>query len=312
MEPDLSIDIGGLRLQNPVLLASGTFGNAVDCYAFADLGRLGAIIPKTVTLSPRMGNTPPRTVETAAGLLNSIGLDNEGLEGFRTRLWPGLAALQCPVIVSIAGKADEEFVELARAISELEGVKAIELNLSCPNVAGGIDFATDPARCSAVVGAVRRVYDGPILAKLTPNVTDAAAVAKAAEAAGASAITAVNTLLGMSVDWRRRRSRLGQVFGGLSGPAIKPVALRMVYQVAQSVSIPVVAAGGITTVDDAMEFFVVGASAIQVGTASFYRPSAAWEILDALPRALMELGARSLREIVGTFVGSSVTCEIRC
>jgi dihydroorotate dehydrogenase (NAD+) catalytic subunit len=214
------------------------------------------------------------------------------------------------VIVSIAGKTDEEFVELARAISKLEGVKAIELNLSCPNVAGGIDFATDPARCAAVVGKVRRVYDGPIFAKLTPNVTDATAVAKAAEAAGASAITAVNTLLGMSVDWRRRRSRLGQVFGGLSGPAIKPIALRIVYQVAQAVSIPVVAAGGITTVDDAMEFFVVGASAIQVGTASFYRPTAAWEILDALPRALKELGARSLREIVGTFVGSSVSCEI--
>ncbi|ASV74626.1 Dihydroorotate dehydrogenase, catalytic subunit [Thermogutta terrifontis] len=312
MEPDLSIEIGGLRLKNPVMLASGTFGNAVDCYAFADLNRLGAIIPKTVTLSPRIGNIPPRTVETAAGLLNSIGLDNEGLEGFRTRLWGRLSSLKCPVIVSIAGKADGEFVELAQAIGELEGVKAIELNLSCPNVAGGIDFATDPARCAAVVAAVRRVYDGPILAKLTPNVTDVAAVARAAESAGASAITAVNTLLGMSVDWRRRRSRLGQVFGGLSGPAIKPVALRIVYQVAQAVSIPVVAAGGITTVDDAMEFFVVGASAIQVGTASFYRPTAAWEILDGLPGALMELGARSLREVVGSFGSPRISCEIQC
>lgn len=302
MLPDLSVNLGNLRLSNPIILASGTYGNIVDCYQFANISRLGAVVPKTVTMHPRVGNIPPRTAETPAGLLNSIGLDNEGVERFRKHLWPRLAQLGCPVVVSVAGKSDEEFVELARTIAELPGVAGLELNLSCPNVAGGIDFATDARRCARVVGGVRKVYSGPILAKVTPNVTDVAAIGRAAEEAGATAITAANTLLGMAVDWRRRRSRLGQLFGGLSGPAIKPVALRIVYQLARAVSIPVVAAGGITTIDDAMEFFVVGATAIQVGTASFYRPLAAWEILEALPQALRSLGAPSLREIVGTLV----------
>lgn len=302
MVPDLSVNLGNLRLNNPIILASGTFGNIIDCYHFANLSRLGAIVPKTVTIRPRAGNDPPRTVETPAGLLNSIGLDNEGLDRFREFLWPRLLRVGCPVVVSVAGKSDGEFVELARAIGDLPGVAALELNLSCPNVAGGIDFATDPRRCADVVSGVRKVFSGPIFAKLTPNVTDVVAVARAAEAAGATAITAVNTLLGMAVDWRKRRSRLGQLFGGLSGPAIKPVALRIVYQLTKAISIPVVAAGGITTIDDAMEFFLVGATAIQVGTASFYRPTAAWEILEALPRALSTLGAPSLRAIVGTLV----------
>lgn len=282
------------------MFASGTFGNIVDGYPFHSLGQLGAIVPKTVTLHPRVGNPAPRTVETPSGVLNSIGLDNDGLTAFIRNRLPSLAGVGPPVIVSIAAKNEGEFVEMAEILETTSGVAAIELNLSCPNVAGGIDFATDPRRCHNLVQRVRQRFRRPILAKLTPNTGDVVSVARAAADAGADGITAVNTLLGLAVDWRRRRPRLGGFFGGLSGPAIKPVALRVVYQIAHAVDTPVVAAGGVVTVDDAMEFFVAGASAIQVGTASFFRPTAAWEIIDGLPAALQELGACSLREIIKT------------
>ena len=300
---DLSVDIGGMILPNPVMFASGTFGNIVDGYPFGNLSQLGAIVPKTVTFLPRTGNPVPRTVETASGLLNSIGLDNDGLMAFIEHRLPVLAGVGPPIILSIAAKDDEEFVKMARILDGVRGISAIELNLSCPNVAGGIDFATDPHKCYSLVRRVREAFRRPILAKLTPNTADIVGVAQAAADAGADAITAVNTLLGLAVDWRKRCSRLGGFFGGLSGPAIKPVALRMVYQVAQAVNIPVVAAGGIGNLDDAMEFFVAGAMAIQVGTASFCRPTAAWDIIDGLPRALRELGASSVREIVKTLHG---------
>ena len=297
-EADLSVEIGRLRLSNPVMAASGTFGNVLDCYRFHWMSKLGAIVPKTVTLAPRAGNAPPRTVETASGLLNSIGLDNDGLDVFLASRLPDLCRLGPPVILSIAAKSEEEFVTMARRLAGIAAVRAIELNLSCPNVAGGIDFTTDPKKCFSVLQRVRCVFPGVILAKLTPNITNIAEVAVAAEQGGAGGITGKNTLLGVAGDWRKRCPRLGGGFGGLSGPAIKPVALRVVYQIAQAVSIPVVAAGGIATVDDAMDFFVAGAAAIQVGTASFYRPTAAWEILQGLPSALAEIGANSVKEIV--------------
>ncbi|MGQ9503762.1 MAG: dihydroorotate dehydrogenase [Thermogutta sp.] len=299
-ECDLSVNIGGLNLPNPVMFASGTFGNIIDGYPFHSLAQLGAIVPKTVTLHPRIGNPAPRTVETPSGVLNSIGLDNDGLTAFIRNRLPSLAGVGPPVIVSIAAKNEGEFIEMAEILETTPGVAAIELNLSCPNVAGGIDFATDPRRCQNLVQRVRERFRRPILAKLTPNTGDVVSVARAAADAGADGITAVNTLLGLAVDWRKQQPRLGGFFGGLSGPAIKPVALRVVYQIARAVDIPIVAAGGVVTVDDAMDFFVAGASAVQVGTASFFRPTAAWEIIDGLPAALQELGACSLREVIKT------------
>jgi dihydroorotate dehydrogenase (NAD+) catalytic subunit len=287
-------------LANPVMVASGTFGYAREMAAMLPLARLGAILPKTITLHPRPGNPPPRTVETAAGMLNSIGLDNDGIQGFLENQLPYLVSLGTAIIVSIAGKSHEEFVELAHRLDGLSGIAALELNVSCPNVSGGVDFGTSPAICRQVVAGVRNACSLPILVKLTPNVTDVTVIARAAEDGGADALSLVNTCLGMAVDWRRRRPRLGNVLGGLSGPAIKPIALRIVYQVRQAVKIPLVGIGGIAGIDDCMEFLVAGASAVQVGTANFYRPTAALEILDALPEALRSLGAASVGEVVGT------------
>ncbi len=265
-----------------------------------EIHRLGGIVPKTITLHPRKGNKPPRTCETPAGLLNSIGLDNDGLEVFLRRDLPYLASLGPPIIVSIAGKNPQEFVELAARLDKADGVAALELNLSCPNVSGGIDFSTEADRCRQVVAEVRKVSQLPLLAKLTPNVTDLVPIAQAAADAGADALTLINTCLGMAVDWRRRRPRLGNIVGGLSGPAIKPIALRAVYQVAQAVKIPIVGVGGIGSIEDVMEFLVVGATAVQIGTANFYDPTVSIRILDALPAALAELGASSVAEVVGS------------
>ncbi|HTM54053.1 MAG TPA: dihydroorotate dehydrogenase [Pirellulales bacterium] len=297
---DLSVAIGRLRLANPILVASGTFGYAREMEHLVDLKRLGAIIPKTITPLPRAGNAPPRTVETAAGMLNSIGLDNDGVEAFISHHLPYLAGVGTPVIVSIAGHDQGEFVELARRLDGLRGVAALELNISCPNVSGGVDFGVDPLQCGQLVERVRNATQLPLLAKLTPNVTNIALVAKAAADAGADAISAINTCLGLGVDWRRKRPRLGAGMGGLSGPAIKPIALRAVYQVAQAVSVPVIGIGGIATLDDCMEFFVAGASAVQIGTANFYNPQATMSLLDGLPAAVAELGATNIRDIVGT------------
>ncbi len=282
------------------MVASGTFGYAREMAAVVPLARLGAILPKTVTLHPRAGNPPPRTVETAAGMLNSIGLDNDGIQGFLENQLPYLVSLGTAIIVSIAGKSYEEFVELADRLNGLAGIAALELNVSCPNVSGGVDFGTSPTICRQVVAGVRNACSLPILVKLTPNVTDVTAIARAAEDGGADALSLINTCLGMAIDWRRRRPRLGNVLGGLSGPAIKPIALRIVYQVYRAVKIPLVGIGGIASIDDCMEFLVAGASAVQVGTANFYRPTAALEILDALPEALRFLGAASAGDVVGT------------
>jgi dihydroorotate dehydrogenase (NAD+) catalytic subunit len=296
----LDVQLGRLRLANPVAVASGTFGYAREMADLVDLARLGAIVPKTITRRPRTGNPPPRTVETTGGMLNSIGLDNDGIENFIGRQLPYLASLGTAIIVSIAGKSWEEFIEMAARLEGTPGIAALELNMSCPNVSGGVDFGTNPALCEKVVAGVRNACSFPVLAKLTPNVTDVTAIARAAEAAGADALSLINTCLGMAVNWRRRRPVLGNVLGGLSGPAIKPIALRIVYQVARAVKIPIMGIGGIATVDDVMEFLVTGATAVQIGTANFYNPKASIEILDALPVALAELGVQSVDEVVGT------------
>jgi dihydroorotate dehydrogenase (NAD+) catalytic subunit len=267
---------------------------------FVDLARLGGIVPKTITPQPRAGNVPWRTVETASGLLNSIGLDNDGVESFVAKLLPFLVRCGAPVIVSIAGANADEFVAMARRLDGVPGIAAIELNVSCPNVSHGVDLGTDPATCRAVVAGVRGATRLPVIAKLTPNVTDIAAVARGAADGGADAVTLINTLQGMAVDWRRRRPLLGNVVGGLSGPAIKPVALRCVHQVYRAVGIPIIGVGGIMSIDDCMEFFVAGASAVQIGTANFAEPVVSGRLLDELPAALAEAGVARFTDIVGT------------
>ncbi len=297
---DLAVEVGRLRLPNPILVASGTFGYAREMAGLVDLSRLGGIVPKTITREPRIGNKPWRTIETPAGMLNSIGLDNDGLDAFVAHHMPYLSGLGVPIIVSIAGRTYEEFVEMAGALEGVGGIAAIELNISCPNVSHGVDFGADPRMCERVVAGARATSTLPILAKLTPNVTSVAEIARGAEAGGADGISLINTCLGMAIDWRRRRPMIGNVMGGLSGPAIKPIALRAVYQVARAVKTPLIGIGGIATIDDAMEFIVAGATAVQIGTANFYRPTASMEVLDALPAALNQIQAKTVREVVGT------------
>jgi dihydroorotate dehydrogenase (NAD+) catalytic subunit len=298
---DLQVNLGRLSLSNPILVASGTFGYAREMEKLVDLNCLGGILPKTITLNPRPGNSPWRTVETSSGLLNSIGLDNDGVDFFVEKHLSYLRTLDTAIIVSIAGKSVAEFIELARRIGESDGASAIELNVSCPNVSGGVDFGIDPAMCEQVVRGVRQVCELPILAKLTPNVSRIVDVAKAAEAGGADAVCCINTLLGMAIDWRKKKPILGNIVGGLSGPAIKPVALRCVYQVARAIQIPVVGIGGIANIDDVMEFMAAGASAVQIGTANYYDPTVSQRLVQQLPAALAELGVRSAREAVKTF-----------
>jgi len=298
--PNLTVTLGRLHLQNPILVASGTFGYAREMAGIVDFACLGGIIPKTVTRQARAGNPPPRTVETPSGMLNAIGLDNDGIDHFITHHLPYLRTLPTAIIANIAGKNEDEFIDMAAQIGREPGLAALELNLSCPNVAGGVDFATDPEVTRRVVQRVRAVCPLPLVAKLTPNVTNIVAIAQAAAEAGADAVSLVNTFVGMAVDWKRRRPVLGNVTGGLSGPAIKPLALRMVWQVARNVPVPVIGIGGIATIDDVMEFLVAGASAVQLGTVSFYDPTAAPRIVDQLPEALAHLGAVNVAAIVGT------------
>jgi dihydroorotate dehydrogenase (NAD+) catalytic subunit len=299
---DLSVQLGRLRLPNPILVASGTFGYAREMEGLVDIRRLGGILPKTITQEPRAGNTPWRTIETPAGMLNSIGLDNDGIEAFIAHHLPYLGGLGVPIIVSIAGRTHDEFVRMTARLAGLAGVAAVELNISCPNVSGGVDFGTDAGMCERLVADCRRACDWPMIAKLTPNVTSIPQMAKAAAAGGADAISLINTCLGMAINWRRRRPMLGNVMGGLSGPAIKPIALRAVYQAAQAVETPIIGIGGIATIDDVMEFLVAGATAVQLGTVNFYNPRASMEVLDALPAALMEAGATCVADVVGTLV----------
>jgi dihydroorotate dehydrogenase (NAD+) catalytic subunit len=297
---ELGVHLGRLALRNPILAASGTFGYAREMQGLVDFSQLGGILPKTLTKAPRPGNQPWRTVETACGLLNSIGLDNDGIDAFIEHHLPYLRELPTAIIVSIAGRTHEEFVEMAAQLGDQPGVAAIELNISCPNVSGGVDFGTDPAMCQRLVESSRKACSLPILAKLTPNVTSVATMARAATEGGADAICLINTVLGMAIDWRGRRPLLGNVVGGLSGPAIKPIALRCVYQVAQAVNTPLIGIGGIATIDDVMEFLVAGASAVQVGTANYYDPTVTTKLVAALPAALASAGVSRVSEIVGT------------
>jgi len=296
----LNVQLNRLHLANPILVASGTFGYAREMQAYVDFQRLGAVIPKTVTLEPRIGNPPPRTIETSSGLLNSIGLDNDGLEVFIEKHLDYLLGLGTGVIANIAGKSVDEFVAMASRLNDFPQLAALELNISCPNVSGGVDFGTNAEKAADVVREVCSVCDLPIIAKLTPNVTSVVEIARAAAEAGADAVSLVNTFQGMAVDWRKRKPILGAGLGGLSGPAIKPLALRCVWQVASAVDVPVIGIGGIQSLDDVMEFIVCGATAVQIGTANFYNPSLASRLVDELD----ELLARENFDHVSQMVGS--------
>jgi dihydroorotate dehydrogenase (NAD+) catalytic subunit len=298
--PSLAVTLGRLQFKNPILVASGTFGYAREMAGLVDFSKLGGIIPKTVTREPRIGNQPPRTVETPSGMLNAIGLDNDGIDHFVAHHLPYLRTLPTAIVANIAGKTADEFVVMAEKIGREAGLAGLELNLSCPNVSGGVDFATDPEVTRRVVAGVRKVCPLPLIAKLTPNVTNIVPIAQAAADAGADAVSLVNTFVGMAIDWRKRKPILGNVTGGLSGPAIKPLALRLVWQVAKNVRIPVIGIGGIATIDDVMEFLVAGASAVQIGTANFYNPQSAMLLAEQLTAALTQVRVESVQEIVGT------------
>jgi len=296
---DLTVHLGRLQLDNPILVASGTFGYAKEMEAMVDFSKLGGIVPKTVTQNPRAGNPPPRTCETSAGMLNAIGLDNDGLEYFLANHLPYLRNLPTKIIGNIAGKTEKEFFEMAQRISKETGLAALELNLSCPNVSGGVDFAIDPEKTARVIKGVKEFCNLPIIAKLTPNVTDVSVIAQAAAEAGADAVSLVNTFMGLAIDWKKKRFVLGNGTGGLSGPAIKPIALRIVWQVAKKVKIPIIGIGGIASVDDVMEFILAGASAVQLGTVNFYDPTAAQRIVSEIPAALKLLNLDSVSSAIG-------------
>lgn len=280
---DLEVTIGSLTLKNPVMTASGTFGYGEEYAEFVDLNRLGAVVVKGLSLHPKEGNPPPRIVETAAGMLNSIGLQNIGIENFIRDKLPFLKEFKTSVIVNFFGDSIDEFVEAAGRLSAAEGIHGLEMNISCPNKqAGWCIFGTDPRVTFEVVSTVRKNTGLPLIVKLSPNVTDIALMARTAEDAGADAVSLINTIAGMAIDIKTRRPKLGNIIGGLSGPAVKPVAVKMVYEVFKSVKIPVIGMGGIMIADDAIELMIAGASAVAVGTANFVRPTATIEILDGI------------------------------
>ena len=290
----------GLPLRNPVMTASGTFSNGLEAAKVFDIQRLGAIVSKGTTLRPRAGNPQTRIAETPSGMLNTIGLQNVGVEALIRDVAPIWATWQTPVIVNIAGETVEEFGELAARLDGVPGVSGLELNISCPNVAvGGMLFGQDPEQAAAVTKTVLRKTTLPVIVKLTPNVTDIVAVARAVVEAGADALCLINTVQGMAIDVRTRRPVLSTVFGGLSGPAIKPIALRMVYQVASAVDVPVVGCGGIRTGEDAIEFIMAGATAVEVGTATFADPLAPLHVLEGIERFLEQAGVDDISELVG-------------
>lgn len=299
-QPDMNISIGSLQLKNPVMTASGTFGYGEEYDSLVDLNRLGAIIVKGISLLPRPGNPPPRIAETACGMLNAIGLENVGLEKFLTDKLPFLKNIKTPLIVNILGDTVGDYQQLAARLNDEEKVAALEVNISCPNVKqGGVAFGTDPAMAHAVTKAVCQHFSRPVIVKLSPNVTDITVIARAVEEAGADGVSLVNTVLGMAIDIHTCRPKLANIFGGLSGPAIKPIALRMVWQVAGSVTIPIVGIGGITTAADAIEFMQAGACGVQVGTTNFINPTATEEIIHGIKAYLTEKGMASVQELIG-------------
>src|SRR5210317_124688 len=299
-QPDVKISIGSLRLRNPVMTASGTFGYGEEYGSLVNLHRLGAIIVKGISLLPRQGTPPPRIAETACGMLNAIGLENVGLESFLSEKIPFLQGINTPLIVNILGDTVQDYQQLAARLDEEEKVAALEVNISCPNVKqGGVAFGTDPGMAHAVTKGVRQHFSRPVIVKLSPNVTDITGIARAAEEAGADAVSLINTVLGMAIDIKSCQPKLANIFGGLSGPAIKPIGLRMVWQVAECVSIPIIGIGGITTPEDAIEYILAGACAVQVGTTNFINPRATEEIIQGIGAYLVENKMASIQDLIG-------------
>jgi len=298
---DLSVTISGLRLKNPVLTASGTFGYGEEYAPYLNLNTLGAIITKGISLTPAPGNPPPRICETPGGMLNAIGLQNCGLNAFIAEKLPFLRTLSTTLIVNFWGRTQREYQEMAKRLSDLPDIGGLEMNISCPNIKqGGISFGSTAKDAFAVVSAVRKIASLPLMVKLSPNVGDIGAIAESVEEAGADAISLINTLYGMAIDVETRRPRLGNVIGGLSGPAIKPVAVRMVFEVAQRVKIPVVGVGGIASAEDALEFLIAGARAVQVGTANFIQPDVTMKIISGIEHYLVKHNMKSVKEVIGS------------
>lgn len=300
-KPQMRVDIGGIEIKNPVMTASGTFGYASEFEDLVDLNRLGAIVVKGLSLEPSRGNPPPRIVETPCGMLNAIGLENVGLAAFVKEKLPFLRRLDTPIFVNVYGKSTKEYAELAARLEDIDGVSGIEVNISCPNVkSGGMAFGAYPESAAEVVRAIRKQTTKPMMVKLSPNVTDITEIAKNVEAEGADSISLINTITGMAIDIETRRPKIANITGGLSGPAIKPVALRMVWQVAQTVNIPVVGIGGIMTAKDALEFLIAGAVAVQIGTANFINPHATTDVIDGIETFLMERNISDISDIIAT------------
>lgn len=297
---DLNVNIGELKLKNPVMTASGTFGYGEEFEDFVDLARIGSIIVKGTTLHKREGNPYPRMAETPSGMLNAVGLQNKGVKYFADHIYPRIKDVQTDIIVNVSGSAIEDYVETAEIINGLDKISAIELNISCPNVKqGGMAFGISAKGAEEVTKAVRAVYDKTLIVKLSPNVTDITEIALAVENAGANSISLINTLLGMAIDAERRHPLLSTITGGLSGPAVKPIALRMVWQVANAVKVPVIGMGGIMNWKDAVEFMLAGASAVQIGTANFIDPSVTAKVVDGIDDYLNRHGYKSVQEIIG-------------
>jgi len=299
--PDMSVEIAGIKLRNPVMPASGTFGYGEEYTPFVDMEKIGAIVTKGLSLKPKAGNPTPRIAETVSGMLNAIGLQNVGIDAFIQHKMPFLRTVNTPVIANFFGNTLEEYGEVAKRLNDIPEIAAGELNISCPNVKqGGIVFGTDPKAASEVVALVRKNLQKPLIVKLTPNVTDITVVARAVEEAGADAIACINTITGMSVDVNTRKPRIANMTGGLSGPAIRPVAVRMVHQVVQTVSVPVIGIGGIVKAMDALEFLIVGAKAVQVGTANFVDPTAMISIIEGIEEFLVEEGIDDIHDLIGS------------
>ncbi|HOX09551.1 MAG TPA: dihydroorotate dehydrogenase [Candidatus Omnitrophota bacterium] len=299
VKPSMKVRIGGLELKNPVMAASGTFGSGEEYKGLVDLNGLGAIVTKSVTLKAREGNPPPRMVETPSGMLNSIGIQNDGVDAFIKDKMPFLDKLKTAVVVSIAGHCLEDYARLAAKIDKVKGADAIEINISCPNVKGGLEFSREPGSAADVVRAVRRSTRKPVITKLSPNVKDISEIALAAQEAGTDAVSLVNTFTGMAIDIGSRMPVLGNIVGGLSGPAIKPIALRMVWETARRVRVPVIGMGGIMGSDDALEFIIAGASAVQVGTANFVDPSSMAGIIRGIERYMRDRKIKDIKELTG-------------
>ncbi len=300
-KPNLAVEFAGLKLKTPLMPASGTFGYGQEFAPYLDLNQLGAIVTKGLSLNPKAGNPTPRIAETVSGMLNAIGLQNVGVDAFISEKMPFLEQFDSPVIVNFFGNTQEEYGEVAARLNDVPGVAALEMNISCPNVKhGGIVFGTDPKAAFDVITTVRKRLTKPLIVKLTPNVTDIRITARAAEDAGADAISLINTITGMSVDVRTRKPRIANVIGGLSGPGIRPIAVRMTHQVVQTVKIPVIGIGGIMRAEDALEFLIVGAKAVQVGTANFVDPNAMQTILADLENFCIEQGIEDINDLIGS------------